>query len=282
MGAVISMINTRDKYHNILLSRTAEIVFGCGLPITAFFVTANTGEPFPTKNFLMLIPFLLMTSVHVITFNDLCFNRRNPLTSATRKFHLKITLLLIPALILFLVPLWPSLCFMLLLIILNWDIYSYAGKKHWLSGWLHNLAGGILHFLAGASHLGVEGALSEWPMAFYFGLAMASGAIHHDALHHEEDSRNSYETGAVVFGPNLWWRMGFIPLLTAIPLLLFTPVDFALCFGLASLVYFFFYVALVIFPNPSEKIWFRVVCRLIFSVSAAFLVAIRIFSFLFW
>ena len=162
----------------------------------------------------------------------------------------------------------------LLLVMLNWDVYALWGKRRWGSGLLHNFLGGGLHFLLGAVAAGAPDLVFTLPLSLYFALTMTGAALHHDALHADEDREQGYRTGAVAFGRNRWWRLGVVPLLLAQPALAWAGRDFLGPFAAAFAVYLGLYLVFSCRPSPGERPLFRSLCRLAYAVAGlAYLVA---------
>jgi len=254
-----------------LKSRITEIIFGTGIPMVGFICAVkNTGALF---DLFWIYPLLLLTGWHIITVNDICFDRGN------FRFSMKYfpSLVLVPLLLAGIFFLKPAFVLVLFLTILNWNIYSLYGKYNWLTGLFHNFAGGILHFLVGVTAAGCTDLFPYYAQALFFGFAMISGAVHHDACHFLEDSRRNYRTGAVVFGEAIWWRLGVIPMLAGtIFLLCSKDMLFMFCFCLSSSSYFVLYSATATWKFNNYMLYFRILCRFAFAMGALAYIAVRL------
>ena len=96
------------------------------------------------------------------------------------------------------------------LTIINWDVYSVWGKRHWLSGLLQNSLAGALHFSIGLTAAGCTIFCEFRAETIFFALAMTGAAMHHDASHAVDDSMHHYKTGAFVFGQECWWKYSIV------------------------------------------------------------------------
>ena len=98
---------------------------------------------------------------------------------------------------------------------------------------------------------------------------MTSGAMHHESFDVDEDADAGYATGAVKFSPDLWWRLGAIPLALSIFPLLATDSLFNNCFLAVTIAYFAIYAGFSFYRHPSRKPRFRLLCRIAFVIAAA-------------
>lgn len=253
--------------NNIFLSRASELFFAAGIPMVAFISLID--DLSLLKRLLWLLPLLLLTGRHIITVNDFCFDKKIN-KEKLKKPEVFFPIFIIPCLpVLFFLSLKHFLLiFILLIIIINWDIYSFFGKRHWFSGLLHNFLGGMTHYLAGAAGADVKDWMPLCPAFLFFAFAMTGGAMHHDALDVNEDCLKGYKTGAVRFGADRWWRLGVIPLLLSQIFLIYTTKLFSLTFGAASVLYFAVYIYAASQKQPSTFHWFRISSRLIFGLGA--------------
>lgn len=256
-GKFINLIN------RLFAIRSSEILLATGIPLIAFFSSIN--QLSAINRLLWLYPLLIIAGWHVIAVNDLLFDKSVSKKEKLFKFKIFIPVILVPLAVICLIPSIPSVSISLLLIMLNWDLYSAFGKNYWHTGLFHNFLGGFLHFCAGAYGGGNVQNPHLWAMGLFLALAMSSGAMHHDAIDFQEDSQQLYITGAVRFGADRWWRLAPIPLLLAQVLFCFTPILFSLCFGISSMFYLCVYLIAAFGEKPSCRSWFRFVCRLIFA-----------------
>jgi hypothetical protein len=260
----------------VALRRPLELLLGTGIPLVGFFSVTGSAEPF--RSLWLFVPAIVLAGWHILKVNDLCFERKS--LSHHQPFR--------PA-SLFPVSVFPVVAvgllfrqgltaMILLLIMLNWDAYARWGKRHWGSGLLHNFVGGGLHFLLGAVAAGAPDLVSALPLSLYFALTMAGAALHHDALHADEDREQGYRTGAVAFGRNRWWRLGVIPLLLAQPLLAWADRDFLVPFAAAFAVYLGLYLVFSCQPDPGTRPLFRSLCRLAYAAAGLAYLAARTYS----
>ncbi|MFZ2657179.1 MAG: hypothetical protein WAX69_19750 [Victivallales bacterium] len=256
---------------SVLKSRIVEIFFGTGIPMVGFVCAVKSAGGL--IDICWFYPLLFLTGWHIITVNDICFDR------SSFRFSMKYipSLVFVPLILAGVIFLKPAFIIILFLIILNWDIYSSYGKYNWLTGLFHNFTGGILHFLVGVAAAGGMDLFAYYAPALFFGFAMLSGAIHHDAGHLSEDSCRKYKTGAVVFGDFSWWRLGVIPMLAGIIFLLITKdMLFMFCFCISSSLYFGLYSITATWKFNNYMLYFRVFCRLAFAIGALVYIVVRL------
>ncbi len=254
----------------ILKSRTVELLFGTGIPLVGFFSCCQPGNV--QSGLLWMYPLLLVAGWHILVVNDIFFDREN----SRMKTWQMVPVIAVPPLLVVAGLRQQMLVTMLFLIIINWNLYSYFGKRNWMSGLFHNFAGGFLHFLAGVAGAGGDIAASL-PMAFFFAFAMTAGAMHHDAAHAEEDSSMKYDTGAVSFGAIRWWRLGIIPMLAAAPLLFLQGGLFMKCFAAACILYAVLYAVMYSRIEKTENMLvFRILCRLVFAAAAMVFIGFKL------
>jgi len=252
-------------------SRIIELLFGTGIPMVGFFCAVRNMEGLSLL--YIAYPLLLITGWHVLAVNDICFDRKK--FSFSLKYFLPI--IVVPIILGIFCLQKPVFALVLFLIIVNWNIYSVYGKYHWLTGLFHNFSGGLLHFLAGIAAAGCSDMFQFAPQALFFGFAMLSGAVHHDASHSAEDLDHNYRTGAVVFGEFNWWRLGILPMFVGMIFLLHTnDMPFMLSFCISTSIYFVLYLAMSTFKPAGYMLYFRLFCRIAFAIGAIGYVVLKI------
>ncbi len=256
--------------HKPVLSRVAEVILSLGIPAIGYLGAVGQGVNLHSLSWQ--IPATLLAAWHVILINDNAFGKQ---TSVIQIFFAKKNIpgaLLIPVALLPSLYLSPLFGIMIFLTILNWNIYSLKGKRFWLSGLMHNFAGGALHFLIGvaatAKFANLQTLLIYWPEMLFFAFTMTAGAMHHDSFDAEEDKSANYATGAVKFSPDRWWRLAALPFIAGIFILLFSNRLFALSFLLPSSLYLILYTVISFKQRPSSVTIFRSICRVAFLVGA--------------
>jgi hypothetical protein len=248
---------------NKTFAKIAEIIFSTGIPLVAFF----SAEPQKNiKSFAFLIFAIFAAGWHIKTLNDI-FEQKRPLTPNLARPGIIFPLLLLTIPIIF----CPNMILPLLLIILNWNIYSIFGKNYFLFSMANNFLGGFLHYELGLSAASLSiNKIHYSPEALFFGFAMLCGSMHHDAYHAEEDRNYGFNTGAVKFGADKWWKLAVFPMLISIFFLAKSDKSFFFSFIYTGIIpYFIAYFAILSFCRaPSKKYFFRYFCRAIFAVSA--------------
>lgn len=248
-----------------------EVFFGTGIPLVGFVCAARNSRAL--EDLLWFYPLLLLVGWHVVEVNDICFDRKNFRFSVR---HV-IPLLIVPFILacgFFLKPVFIAVIF---LIILNWNVYSFYGKYNWMTGLFYNFSGGILHFLAGVTATGCTDLFPYYTESLFFGFAMLSGAIHHDTSHLSEDLNRHYRTGAVIFGEFIWWRLGIVPMLTGIMIMLCSKdMLFVFCFCISSTVYLALYFLTTTWKINNYMLYFRILCRLAFAAGATAYIVLRL------
>ena len=250
------------------VTRIIEIFLSLGIPAAGYIYA---GGAFNDRLLFWRIPLILFAAWHVICINDESFAENSSLKSIFLGHENKIEALFIPFLIIVTLPGAPLFNFLILLTMLNWDIYSISGKRAWAAGLLHNFAGGALHFFIGtaaATPAGYADFRQFAVPALFFAFMMASGGMHHDSYDKDEDQSLGYETGAVRFSPDKWWRLAALPFLAGTALLFFCDDIFRKAFILPAVVYIIAYSATVVKKNPSHSKYFRTICRLSFICAA--------------
>ncbi|HCE43201.1 MAG TPA: hypothetical protein DET40_06615 [Lentisphaeria bacterium] len=248
-----------------------EIFFGTGIPMVGFICAVKNADAL--LDLCWFYPLLLLTGWHVVTVNDICFDRSS-FKFSMKYFPSLVAVPLILACMFFLKPVFIAIMF---LIILNWNVYSFYGKFNWITGLFYNFSGGILHFLAGVTAAGRTDIYPYLVPALFFGFAMLSGAIHHDACHYSEDSDRKYKTGAVVFGELSWWRIGIVPMLAGIiSLLNSNDMLFMFCFCVSSSMYLVMYSVMSTWKFNNYMLYFRILCRLAFAMGAIAYIVVRL------
>ncbi|HBC89735.1 MAG TPA: hypothetical protein DCZ94_22580 [Lentisphaeria bacterium] len=256
---------------SLMKSRIVELLFGTGIPLVGFACATKGIENL--ADLYWFYAFLLLTGWHVLAVNDICFDRKS------FRFSIKYfpPLVMAPAILLYFSTQKPVFVLILFLIIINWNIYSVYGKYNWLTGMFHNFSGGVLHFLAGVAAAGCTDMYQYSAQALFFGFAMLSGAMHHDACHSSEDMERDYRTGAVVFGKRIWWRLGIMPMIAGIVFLLCTKdMPFMFCFCFSSSLYLIMYSAVNTWKLNNGMLYFRILCRLAFATGAVAYIALRL------
>jgi len=258
------------------VSRLAEVFLSMGIPAIGYLRVVKEVE---WESLAWQIPVMLLAAWHVIIINDSSFGAKTDLKKSFLSKRNITGAVLFPFFIfpsLYVSPLFGILVF---LTMVNWDIYSLKGKRHWLSGIFHNFLGGALHFSIGIacaenSEMGIisiesfEAIASCWPETLFFALTMTSGAMHHDSFDVEEDRQNGYITGAVKFSPDRWWRLAAIPFMAATALLFLTEHTFSGAFIVSSIAYFAVYTIISFKKKPTVFLPFRTICRLVFIIGA--------------
>ncbi len=258
-----------------MASRLLEVLLSFGIPTIGFIGAADI------KDWPMLawvFPLSLLVAVHVITINDQSFGVAGkrvallPVTSPGLLWKLPGLFVVVAMCVV-----RPLFGFLMLAVVINWDVYSLRGKRRCLAGMAHNFIGGGLHYLLGVAC--VSGKVGELglhlPEALFFAMAMTAGSMHHDAYDAREDASAGYKTGAVLFAPDRWWRWAVFPFLAAqIPLAHTTP-SFRFCFTVSSFVYFLVFFLASCHRAPSRLLWFRSLCRLAFLGGAVGFVVLR-------
>ncbi len=260
----------------LMKSRMTELLFATGIPLAGFMGSAASAADL--QRLLWFLPVLLAAGWHVISVNDRFFRPERARSGKLGESSTFISFFLVPPAVGFtLMNAGMFAAFVvMLLIILNWDIYSISGKRGWLSGLAHNFAGGGLHYLLGAAAASQSFTQRTWAEAVFFALAMTCGAMHHDAADFPEDLVNGYETGAVKFGYERWWQLGIVPMALSLLFLYCAEREFAVCFGLACTAYFTAYIA---FSSGAlgglQYALFRKACRIIFAFCGLAYVGIK-------
>jgi hypothetical protein len=251
------------------ISRFSEVILSLGIPGIGYLRVA---PKVISGDLAWQIPVVLLAAWHVILVNDKSFGKK---FSVKDIFFKENTLssewfLLFPVLVsLFILP---EFGFLIFLTMFNWDIYSLAGKRNWLTGLFHNFIGGSLHFIIGLSIAaelsGAEDLLNYGGEILFFGFTMTAGGMHHDSFDAEEDRIAGYVTGAVKFSPDIWWRLAIIPFGAGITMLAFCEDYFRVIFMLVSILYLLFYSFMGLKKSPSTLPVFRKICRVIFIAGA--------------
>ena len=259
-----------------VVSRLLEVVLSFGIPAIGFVGVAAADD---WQRLAWVLPLSLLVSVHVIVVNDQAFGVvgkgawRLPLSSP--RFLWKS-----PGVIALIAMCVANPLFGLLTAatVVNWDAYSLAGKRRCLSGMAHNFIGGGLHYFLGVACVSgrVDDLQRHLPEALFFAMAMTAGAMHHDAYDVREDSAAGYKTGAVLFGPDRWWRWAVFFFLAAQIPLAHTPPNFRFCFTASSFVYFLGFAFASWRRDPSRLFWFRPLCRLAFLGAAVGFAALKL------
>jgi 4-hydroxybenzoate polyprenyltransferase len=251
-------------------SRLVEFVFAGGLPIIGYCLAIATVSELEAIWLMMLVTGL--TGFHILAFNDACFKPGRNIRNLLGMHIVGLGMLY--------VVVWQqghhAAVIALALMVVNWDLYAWAGKRHWFPSILHHCIGGALH--VGAGYLF---ASSDWRSAamygLYFGLAMAGAAMHHEAIDIDEDRDGGYRTGAVRFGMRWWFFCGAIPMTVAHLILtregtIFetTMVSAFLCYG----------ILLVLFAargiNHQHAMVFRMCCRITYGIAGAVYLYLRV------
>jgi 4-hydroxybenzoate polyprenyltransferase len=253
--------------------RPLELLLGTGIPLVGFFSVVDSTERLGVL--WLFLPAIVLAGWHILKVNDLVFDRGSSAHRGPLRPSDAFPVLVFPVVSMGLMFRQGGTAMVLLLVMLNWDVYALWGKRHWGSGLLHNLVGGGLHFLLGAVAAGAPDILSPMPLALYFALTMTGAAFHHDALHADEDRAQGYRSGAVVFGKSRWWRLGLMPLLLAQPALILAGRDFLVPFAAAFAVYFALYLVFSVRANSGGTPIFRSLCRLIYAVAGLAYLAMR-------
>ncbi len=262
----------KNLSESIAASRLVEIVLACGIPVCGF-VAGLASHPSRLQDIFWLLPSLLLAGLHVVQVNDRFTSAQGRSRSVGDEsglnFYLRVSL---PLLASFAIPAFCAgslqvkalFCSLLLAVVINWNIYSIAGKNNCLAGICHNFLGGGLHFMLGwsASGFGEAPPIAE---SLFFALAMSGAGMQHDASHREEDSRNGFRTGAVVFGAERWWSLGFLPLLASSVPLFFSAEQFCNAFGVAFIAYSLMFMVFHIANGRRNQVLFRLLSRLIFA-----------------
>jgi hypothetical protein len=256
---------------SVLKSRVTEILFGTGIPMVGFICAVKSIDAL--FDLCWFYPLLLLTGWHVVTVNDICFDREK------FKFSMKYfpSLVAVPLILASALLLKPAFVIVMFLIVLNWNIYSLYGKFNWLTGMFHNFSGGVLHFLAGVTAAGCTDIYQYAVPAMFFGFAMLSGSMHHDACHFLEDAVRKYRTGAVVLGESNWWRLGIYPMLAGIIFLLSCrDMPLMFCFCISSSIYLIMYSLISTWKFNNYMLYFRMHCRIAFALGAIAYIVIRL------
>ncbi|HPN83757.1 MAG TPA: hypothetical protein PK821_00340 [Victivallales bacterium] len=258
--------------NNRTVAKIAEIFFASGIPIVA---AARCGESY--RDFLIGMPFLLAVIFaggwHIKTVND---------EFESKGGNIKISKgIIIPlAAILMLIFMKPSIALPIVLIIISWNFYSLFGKNYFILSMMCNFLGGFLHFVLGMMAAGSSfvHAINS-PESSFFGFAMLCGSMHHDSYHAEADRSKGFETGAVRFGPELWWQLAISPMLISMFFLTNCEDLFMKIFlALGVFPYFIGYFGVLIFADhPSKKTFFRPFCRTSFGLAAVGYIFTKIF-----
>jgi hypothetical protein len=257
-------------------SRFAEVFLSMGIPAIGYL---RIFSKINWESLAWQVPVMLLAAWHVIIINDSSFG---PNTCIRRSFLSKRNItgaLLFPLFILPSLYVSPLFGIFVFLTMINWDIYSLKGKRHWLSGLFHNFIGGALHFSIGIacaenSEMGVisiesfKAIVSCWPEIMFFAFAMTAGAMHHDSFDVKEDSEYGYTTGAVKFSPDKWWRLAIVPFFMSVAFLVFAQNDFRTSFMISSIAYFAVYTFVSFRKKPTTYLPFRSICRTVFIISA--------------
>jgi len=256
------------------LRRPLELLLGTGIPLLGYFSVARGEIPLgPLSGFLAA---LLLAGWHILTVNDLLFERQPFAPEKLWQTKNLIPVWLAPAVAVgLLLPLGNSAPG-LALIIFNWDLYAWRGKRSWQSALFHHLLGGGLHFLLGATAAGLDAIAPVLPQTLFFALAMAGASCHHDANHAAEDLAQGYATGAVRFGRDRWWRLGLVPMLGAQAALWFATCELRNPFLAAFVVYFSLYLSVTFRDTPGAIPWFRPLCRLAYAAAGLWILFVRL------
>ncbi|MDP7741412.1 MAG: UbiA family prenyltransferase [Lentisphaeria bacterium] len=244
-------------------SRFVELLFAAGLPLIGYCLAVTSREALP-HIWLMLIATGL-AGAHILAFNDACFPRRRQ-TARLLGMHACI-----------LAPLFIFACgrghhgavLVLLAMIVNWDLYAWTGKRNWLLSLLHHCIGGALHVAAGFLFAGGD----WWRATFvgvYFGLCMAGGAMHHEAIDVDEDQAAGFASGAVRFGFRRWFVLGGVPM-TLAHLWLLQQIDRFAALMLSAFAVYIVLLAVCAVRGIDHRraMVFRMFCRIVYGLAGA-------------
>ncbi len=252
------------------IAKIAEIFFASGIPVTGLAVSTEDRAGF-ISSLPLLLAVIAAGGWHVKTLND---NYEEGFSPARISLGAILPLAALPFMLYF----NPLMALPLLLILLNWDIYSLFGKNHFPLSMANNFLAGFLHFSLGLAAGGRSlPDATRTPEAFFFALAMLSGSMHHDAYHQEEDSSRGATTGAVRFGPERWWKAAVFPMILSIPFLARSSPLFLQIFSILALSPYFigYFSVLALSEKPQKKFLFRLFCRLSFGSSAALYIVLK-------
>lgn len=252
------------------VAKIAEIFFASGIPVTGLAVSAEDGAAF-ISSLPLLLAVIAAGGWHVKTLNDDCEDGFSPARISRGAI---LPLVALPFMLYF----NPLMAAPLVLIFLNWDFYSLFGKNHFPLSMGSNLLAGFLHFSLGLAAGGrpLSDAMGT-PEAFFFALAMLSGSMHHDAYHQDEDFSRGATTGAVRFGPELWWKAAVFPMILSIPFLAGSSPPFLRIFSILALTPYFigYFSVLTLAEKPQKEFLFRLFCRLSFGISASLYIVLK-------
>jgi len=251
------------------ISRFSEVILSLGIPAIGYMCAA---EKIDSGGLIWQIPVVLIAAWHVIMINDRSFGKDISATQVFFENRNQAGSILIPILILPVIYFSPLFGCVVFITMLNWDIYSLKGKRHWLTGLCHNFFGGALHLMIGisaaAKFADLQSLLHYWPEILFFAFTMTAGAMHHDSFDYVEDKAANYATGAVRFSPNLWWRLAVVPFITGCAMLPFCETRLSISFAISSIIYLLAYSFVALRRNPSSILLFRKVCRGAFMAGA--------------
>lgn len=244
-------------------SRFVEFLFAAGLPLIGYCLAITSLDALPYI-WLMLIATGL-TGAHILAFNDACFPERRQ-TARLLCMH---ACILVPLFIFVWNRGHHAAVLALVLMIVNWDLYAWTGKRNWLLSLLHHCIGGTLHVAAGFLFAG-----GDWRQAtfvgVYFGLCMAGAAMHHEAIDVDEDHTAGFSSGAVRFGFRRWFVLGIVPM-TLAHLWLLQQIDrFAVLMLSAFAVYIVLLVVCTVRSIDHRRAMvFRMYCRIVYGLAGA-------------
>jgi hypothetical protein len=248
----------------------AEMTFSAGIPIAGYLLAI---EKFPQ----LFRIWIMLTSTgligwHILVVNDVCFPGNNVSKS-------KLGAALIFPLVSLSLSLglgYPEASLYLVLMVVNWNLYSFYFKGKFMAALFNNFCGGYLHLSVGMLFANAEfGATILY--GSYFALMMTGASMHHDALDVDEDVRGGFETGAVRFGARLWWRLGIVPIFLATLILFLKSSLFSTIFVSAFLVYLLMYGRFTSKPMGAEQLLlFRFLSRVTYGVAGIVFIILRV------
>lgn len=250
-------------------NRFAELVFAGGLPIIGYTIGMNHFEQL-YKIWIMMIP-TCFVGWHILVINDVCFPEK-------RVSRSKLIIAGLLPIFSFIISVSSGYCdasFFLLLMIINWHIYSLFFKGFFPMSMLHNFCGGFLHTGVGMLFSGMKMDQAA-VYGIYFGFMMTGASMQHDALDYREDKNAGYRTGAVYFGKKMWWRLGVVPICIANIILFFEYTIFKTLLLTAFLAYILCYIY---FFNKNfdelNLLLFRFISRIVYGIAGVVYISIR-------
>ena len=254
------MFNDIEK-NSFIKKRMAELFFAQGLPLIGI-VSAGVTDPLPILFFLFCT---LSAAVHILIYNDRCFDEAVGKVKANDN-----TLLLIT----FIIPLAGGLIsgaylalVIYLMAVINWNVYSSKGKYHFKRVVFHNFVGGFTHFTGGYFYGRGEDLAAGILTGLFFGLLMAGAGMHHDAVDYEEDRNAGYVTGAVKYGASKWWKYGLYCIAIAHILLFFLNNSFSSIMAVVFGFYLLGYITVLKLGIEHQNMKkFRIYCRVIYGL----------------